>query len=496
MKYLYNINIKNKVLVRGDKKQCQVNLIFIWFSEFHKYLIEILKERKENTMTQDEKMGTTPIPKLMLQLAIPSIIAQIINVLYNIIDRIYIGHMKEVGDLALTGVGVTFPIIMMISAFSYFVGAGGAPLAAIQLGKQQKEKAEQILGNGTTLLLIFSILLTLFFFQFQRPLLTLFGASDQTMPYAIDYLSLYLLGTIFVQVSLGLNPFISSQGQAKTAMLSVLIGAITNIVLDPIFIFYFNMGVKGAALATIISQALSAIWIIVFLTSNKSAIKIRYRHLKPNLPIIISIASLGISPFIMMSTESFINIVFNNTLQIYGNDLYVGSMTILQSVMQLVVIPIQGFTQGVQPIISYNYGAGKLERVNKTIKYTLSISLLLTCISCILTTQFPMIFGQLFTNKEELLHIVTKMMPIFMSGIFLFGLQMGCQSTFLGLGEAKISLFIAVLRKIILLIPLVLILPKIFHSVTSIYYAEPISDIISALTAFVAFLILKRKKLM
>lgn len=452
-------------------------------------------KKGNQTMTQDEKMGTMPIPKLMLQLAIPSIIAQIINVLYNIIDRIYIGHMKDVGDLALTGVGVTFPIIMIISAFSYFVGAGGAPLAAIQLGKQEKEKAEKILGNGTSLLLIFSVVLTLFFFQFQRPLLSIFGASEQTMPYAIDYLSLYLLGTVFVQISLGLNPFISSQGQAKIAMLSVLIGAITNIVLDPIFIFYFNMGVKGAALATIISQALSAIWIAFFLTSKKSAIQIKLQYLKPSLPIVMSIASLGISPFIMMSTESFINIVFNNSLQEYGGDLYVGSMTILQSVMQLVVIPIQGFTQGVQPIISYNYGANKLDRVNTTVKYTLSISLLLTCIACLLTTQFPMAFGQLFTNKEELLLIVTKMMPIFMSGIFLFGLQMGCQSTFLGLGEAKISLFLAVLRKIILLIPLVLILPRIFHTVTSIYYAEPISDIISALTAFISFLILRRKKL-
>lgn len=479
-----------KLIVKSKR-----NLLFLAVQKFHKHLLFYNKKGNKITMTQNEKMGTMPIPKLMLQLAIPSIIAQIINVLYNIIDRIYIGHMKDVGDLALTGVGVTFPIIMIISAFSYFVGAGGAPLAAIQLGKQEKAKAEKILGNGTVLLLIFSILLTLFFFQFQRPLLSLFGASEQTMTYAIDYLSLYLLGTIFVQISLGLNPFISSQGQAKIAMLSVLIGAITNIVLDPIFIFYFNMGVKGAALATVISQALSAIWIIVFLASKKSAIQIKLPYLKPSFPIIMSIASLGISPFIMMSTESFINIVFNNSLQEYGGDLYVGSMTILQSVMQLVVIPIQGFTQGVQPIISYNYGAGKLDRVNITIKYTLSISLLLTCIACLLTTQFPMAFGQLFTNKEELLHIVTKMMPIFMSGIFLFGLQMGCQSTFLGLGEAKISLFLAVLRKIILLIPLVLILPRIFHTVTSIYYAEPISDIISALTAFIAFLLLRRKKL-
>lgn len=356
--------------------------------------------------SNEQKLGTLPIPKLMVSLAIPSVIAQIINVLYNIVDRIYIGHMANVGDIALTGVGVTFPIIMLISAFSYFVGSGGAPLASIQLGRQNNEKAEQILGNGTSLLILFSIVLTLFFFFFKTPLLYLFGASNSTIIYANDYLDIYLLGTIFVQLSLGLNLFISSQGQAKIAMFSVLIGAVTNIVLDPIFIFGLHMGVRGAAIATVISQAFSAIWVVSFLTSKRSAIRIRLRYLKPDFEILKHIASLGISPFIMQSTESLINIVLNHSLQLYGGDIYVGSMTIIQSIMQLIVVPIQGFTQGVQPIISYNFGASQFDRVKKTFFYTVITTFLLTTLSCILTTKFPIFFARFFTDKESLIFIV------------------------------------------------------------------------------------------
>lgn len=443
--------------------------------------------------SNEQRLGTLPIPKLMISLAIPSVIAQIINVLYNIVDRIYIGHMADVGDIALTGVGVTFPIIMLISAFSYFVGSGGAPLASIQLGRQNKEKAEQILGNGTSLLILFSIVLTLFFFFFKTPLLYLFGASNSTIIYANDYLDIYLLGTIFVQLSLGLNLFISSQGQAKTAMLSVLIGAVTNIVLDPIFIFGLHMGVRGAAIATVISQAFSAIWVVSFLTSKRSAIRIRLRYLKPDFEIIKHIASLGISPFIMQSTESLINIVLNHSLQLYGGDIYVGSMTIIQSVMQLIVVPIQGFTQGVQPIISYNFGASQFERVKKTFFYTVITTFLLTTLSCILTTKFPTFFARFFTDKESLIFIVGEVMPIFMSGIFMFGIQMGCQTAFMGLGQAKISLFLALLRKVILLVPLAILLPLIYGTVTSIYYAEPISDILSATIAGILFFVTRKK---
>lgn len=443
--------------------------------------------------SKEERLGVEPIPKLMLSLAIPSVIAQLINVLYNIVDRMYIGHIAEIGDIALTGVGLTFPIIMLISAFCSFAGAGGAPLASIQLGRGNREKAEKILGNCVSMLIFFSIVLTVFFMLFKRPLLYMFGASDNTIVYAEQYITLYLVGTIFVQFALGLNMFISSQGQAKTAMLSVLIGAVINIVLDPIFIFLFGMGVRGAALATIISQAVSAVWVVHFLLSSKSAFQIKRKNLRPDIALIGSIAALGISPFIMQSTESAINIVLNSGLQKYGGDLYVGSMTILQSVMQLVVIPIQGFTQGVQPIISYNFGAGKFDRVKKTYRIMLAITFSVATILCILTTQFPEVFASIFTNKTELIALVGRVMPIFMAGIWIFGIQMGCQTTFLGLGQAKISLFIALLRKVFLLIPLALILPAVTHNVMGIYYAEPISDIIAASTAGILFLVTKKK---
>lgn len=443
--------------------------------------------------SKNERLGTEPIPKLMLSLAIPSVIAQLINVLYNIVDRMYIGHIDKIGDLALTGVGLTFPIIMLISAFSAFVGAGGAPLAAIQLGRGNKEKSEQILGNGVTVLFCFSVILTVFFLFFKRPLLFMFGASERTIVYAEQYLNIYLIGTVFVQFALGLNMFISSQGQAKIAMLSVLIGAVINIILDPIFIFVLHMGVRGAALATIISQAVSAIWVVRFLLSPKSAFRIRRKNLRPNLKLIFSIAALGVSPFIMQATESAINIVLNSGLQKYGGDLYVGSMTILQSVMQLIVIPISGFTQGIQPIISYNFGAGKFDRVKKTYKIAFAITFTLSVASCLLTVCFPTMFAGIFTSKAELIELVGRVMPIFMAGIWIFGLQMVCQTTFLGLGQAKISLFIALLRKVILLIPLALILPAVTENVMGIYYAEPISDILAASIALILFLVSRKK---
>lgn len=442
--------------------------------------------------TREEKLGTMPIPKLMLSLAIPSVVAQLINVLYNIVDRMYIGHIKDVGSVALTGVGLTFPIIMLISAFSAFVGAGGAPLAAIALGKGDRERAEKIIGNGVTVLISFSVILTVVFMIFKEPLLFMFGASEQTIAYANSYITIYLIGTVFVQAALGLNPFISSQGQAKVAMLSILIGAVINIILDPIFIFGLHMGVRGAALATVVSQACSAVWVVRFLTSKKSAVRIRIPMLRPDVHIIAGVMALGISPFIMQATESAINIVLNRGLQTYGGDLYVGSMTILQSVMQLFVIPLQGFTQGVQPIISFNFGARKFDRVKKT--YTLAIiySIVFATLFCILAVTCPTILAGIFTSDRELIALVGKVMPIFMSGIWIFGIQMGCQTTFMGLGQAKISLFLALLRKVILLIPLAIILPK-FFGVIGIYYAEPISDITSALTAGTIFLLVRNK---
>ena len=442
--------------------------------------------------TKEQKLGNMPLPRLMASLAIPSVIAQLINVLYNIIDRMYIGHIPGSGPVALTGVGLTFPIITLISAFSAFIGAGGAPLASISLGKGDRDRAEKILGNGVSVLLIFSASLTILFMIFRRSLLYMFGASDQTIRYGVDYITIYLIGTVFVQLALGLNMFITSQGQAKTAMLSVLIGAVINIILDPIFIFIFHMNVQGAALATVISQAVSAIWVVHFLASEKSAIRIRRKNMIPEFSIIKSIMALGISPFIMQATESAINIVLNRGLSIYGGDLYVGSMTILQSVMQLVVVPIQGFTQGVQPIISYNFGARKFDRVKKTYRLTICFTFAVASFLCLLTVCFPGLFAGIFTTDQELIALVKKVMPIFMAGIAVFGIQMGCQTTFMGLGQAKISLFIALLRKVILLIPLALILPK-FFGVMGIYYAEPISDITAATTATIIFLCVRNR---
>ena len=441
---------------------------------------------------KDEKLGVMSIPKLMVTLAIPSVIAQLINVLYNIVDRMYIGHIPDVGPVALTGVGVTMPVLMLISAFSAFIGAGGAPLAAIALGRGDKERAEKILGNGVCILLLFSFVLTVFFMIFKEPLLYMFGASEQTIVYAQRYLTIYLMGTFFVQLALGLNMFISSQGQAKIAMLSVLIGAVINIILDPVFIFVLKMDVRGAALATVISQAVSAVWVVRFLVSDKSVIRIRKKNFALDFRILAGVMALGVSPFIMQATESAISIVLNRGLSVYGGDLYVGSMTILQSVMQLAVIPVQGFTQGVQPIISYNFGAGKFDRVRKTYRLTIMTTFMISVVYCLLTVNFPTVFAGLFTSDKELLALVGKVMPIFMAGIWIFGIQMGCQTTFMGLGQAKISLFLALLRKVILLIPLALILPRCF-GVMGIYYSEPISDTISAATAGIIFLCVRKK---
>ena len=437
---------------------------------------------------KEKKMATEGIGKLMISMAVPSIIAQIINILYSIVDRIYIGHIKGVGMEALTGVGVTFPIITLISAFSAFVGAGGAPLAAIWLGKGDRKRAEKILGNGVTLLVFFTVILMAFFYAFQKPLLYLFGASDATIGYAVSYISIYLAGTIFVELALGLNAFIISQGQSRTAMMAVLIGAASNIILDPIFIFALGMGVKGAAYATVISQALSALWTVGFLISRKSSLTIKWQAMKPDFPVIGSVMALGISPFIMRATESLISIVLNNGLQKYGGDIYVGSLTIMQSVMQMYSAPLGGFTQGVQPIISYNFGAGNFDRVKKLYRSMITVCFLFAAMATVLVMIFPGFFAGMFTNDVQLIALVEKMMPIFMCGMLIFGLQQGIQPTFLALGQAKLSLFIAIFRKVILLVPLALVLPLKF-GVMGIYYAEPVSDVLSAVTATVLFLL-------
>ncbi len=441
---------------------------------------------------QDERLGNAPLGKLIISMALPAVAAQLINVLYNIVDRIYIGHIPGQGDVALTGVGVTFPIIMLVSAFSAFAGMGGAPLASIELGKKDYEKAEKILGNSAGLIVLFSVLLTVFFMLFKTPILYAFGASEVTIGYAESYIGVYLIGTIFVQTALGLNTFISGQGASKTAMLSVLIGAVINICLDPVFIFLLGMGVKGAALATVLSQAVSAVWVARFLTSKKSVIKLRTSNMRFEAGTVKLIAALGISPFIMQSTESLVSITLNSGLQKYGGDLYVGTMAIMTSVMQLVTIPLQGVTQGVQPIISYNFGAGNKKRVRSAFLRMLAITFTGMFVFCGIAVIYPSVYAGIFTSNEALTKLTVQVMPTYFLGMTIFGIQSACQATFIALGQAKVSMFIALLRKVILLIPLAIILPK-YMGVMGIYRAEPVADVLSVLTTTVLFLITVKK---
>ena len=434
----------------------------------------------------EEKFINGNLNKLMFSMAIPTIVAQIINILYNIVDRIYIGHIPGASVNALTGVGVALPIIVFISAFSAFVGQGGAPLSSIWLGKGDKEHAEKILGNGTFLLIVFTIILMFLFYVWQKPLLYAFGASDTTISYASTYLSWYLVGTISVEIALGLNTYIIAQGNSGVAMVSVLAGAIFNIILDPLFIFVFKMGVKGAAVATVVSQTVSAIWVLYFLTGKRALLKIKFQYMMPDFGIIKSIFLLGISPFVMRATESLISIVMNSGLQKYGGDIYVAALTVMQSVMQLFSAPIGGFTQGVQPLISYNYGAQNFKRVRQTYK-----KMILTCgsfsfITTIVVIVFPQIFAGIFTDDTTLIELVARKMPLFMCGMLLFGVQMAIQPVFLALGQAKISLIISMLRKVILLTPLAIIFP-IYFGADGVFFAEPVSDFISAITAIILF---------
>ena len=440
-------------------------------------------------------LGTDNVGKLLFKLALPAIIAQIVNVLYNIVDRIFIGRMID-GDIAMAGVGIAFPIIIIISAFSSLIGVGGAPLAAIKMGEKDNDGAEKIISNSFSMLIIIGIILTIGFLIFTEPLLWAFGASETTIGFAKEYLNIYLIGTIFVQISLGMNSFINTQGFTKIGMSTVLIGAGINIVLDPIFIFGFNMGVSGAALATIIAQLVSAIWALKFLFGNKSIIKIRKKYLKPNMKIVLSITALGISPFIMQSTESLVLISLNNKLMMYGGDLAVGAMTIMSSIMQIVTLPIVGLAQGAQPIMSYNFGAKKIDRVKKTFKILFTCAIMYTVFMWSLLNIFPEVFVTIFNDKPEIIEMTSWSIKIFFGGIFLFGAQMACQQTFLALGQAKISLILALLRKIILLIPLVFILPTLFDDkLKAVLFAEPISDILAALTTMVCFAIFYKKTL-
>lgn len=440
-------------------------------------------------------LGNGGIGKLLVNLAIPSIIAQIVNLLYNIVDRIFIGRMPN-GELAMAGVGVAMPVILLVSAFSALIGMGGAPLTAIKMGEQDNDGAEKIMSNSFSMLNIIGIILTIVFFIFKEPILWAFGGSEATIGYALDYLSIYIIGTIFVQISMGMNPFINTQGFAKIGMFTVAIGAVINIILDPIFIFGFNMGVRGAALATITAQAVSAIFVLNFLFGKKTILKIRKRYLKIDKKIIFTIVSLGVAPFIMQATESLVLISLNNQLSKYGGDLAIGAMTIMSSIMQMITMPLMGLTQGAQPIISYNFGAKNIDRVKKTFKLLLISCLTYSTVMVVLLMIFPEFFVGIFNDKPELVEITSWSIKIYFSGMFIFGAQIACQQTFLALGQAKISLLLALLRKVILLVPLIFILPMFMkNGLQAVLIAEPVADIVACFTTIISFSIFYKKVL-
>ncbi len=443
---------------------------------------------------KENKLGTAPVGRLLTSLAIPCIAAQVVNLLYNIVDRIYIGHIPEIGSTALTGVGVTFPIIMIISAFSALVGMGGAPRASIKMGQKDNDGAEKILGSCLALSIALALVLIIVFELFGRQLLMLFGASEKTIPYGWSYMSIYVLGTFFVIVTMGLNNFISTQGFAKTSMLTVIIGAVINIILDPVFIFVFNMGVRGAALATILSQAISCVWVLRFLTSKRTTLKIRARNIRLRREVLLPVIALGVSPFIMQSTESLLNICFNSSLQKYGGDMAVGAMTILSSIMQFFSLPIMGLAQGAQPIISFNYGARNKERVQKAFRLLFTCAVIFSTAFWLVNMLAPGLLVSLFASTEDLQSYSAWALRIYLAAAFMMGIQNSCQQTFVAIGEAKISLFLALLRKVILLIPLIFILPLFLaDKVFAVFLAEPIADFLAATTTFTCFKIKFKK---
>lgn len=440
-------------------------------------------------MDNKEFLGTEKISKLLFKLAVPSVVAQLVNLLYNMVDRVYIGHMAEVGSLALTGVGVCMPVIMLVSAFACLVGMGGAPQVSICMGKKEYDKAEKIMGNCLIFLIAISIILTATFLIFGERLLMVFGASANTIGFAMDYMRIYVLGTIFVQLALGMNMFITCQGFTKVSMMSVVIGAVLNIILDPILIFVFDLGVKGAALATIISQAVSAVWVVAFLAGKKTGIRLKKKYFKIDFKVLAPCIGLGVSPFIMQATESVINVCFNSSLLKYGGDLAVGAMTVLATVMQFSMLPLQGLTQGAQPITSYNYGAGNAKRVKESFSLLLKVCLAYSMLLWLLVMLMPDKFVMMFNSDPNLVEYGSWAMRIYFAVSGIFGIQVACQQTFIAIGNAKTSLFLAILRKILLLIPLIYILPMFFENkAMAVYLAEPVADAIAVITTGILFI--------
>ena len=437
---------------------------------------------------RENDLGRDPVGKLLLRLAVPTVTAQLVNALYNIVDRMYIGHIEGVGDLALTGLGVCFPVIMFVSALSALVGQGGGSRAVVRMGAGDQEKANAILGSCATMLVVLSVVFTLLFQALKEPMLYLFGATDETIGYAMEYLTIYLWGTLFVEISLGLNFFITAQGFSTMGMMTVLIGAVINIILDPILIFGFDMGVSGAALATITAQGVSAVWVVCFLLGKRTKLRLQRRYLRLDWKVLSPVLALGVSPFIMQSTESLVNIAFNSSLKAYGGDPAVGAMTICSSIMQVFFLLFQGLSQGAQPIIGYNYGAGSLDRVKRAFRLLFLTSITFSTVSCLAIELFPGAFVAMFNDKPELVEMAVWTLRVYAAGMFMLGVQCACQQTFVALGQAKISLFLALLRKIILLIPLIFILPNFLENkVLAVFLAEPAADILAALTTGTLF---------
>ena len=433
-------------------------------------------------------LGTQPVGKLLFKLSLPTVIAQIVNMLYNIVDRIYIGHMPGDGSLALTGVGVCLPIIMIISAFAAFVSAGGAPRASISMGKGDNGSAEKILGGCFFMQIIISAVLTALLLIFDRDLLLAFGASENTIEYAVDYMNIYAIGTVFVQLTLGMNAFITAQGFANIGMVTVMIGAVSNIVLDPIFIFGLHMGVRGAALATIISQCVSCVWVVAFLFGKKTILRLKAKNFFVSPKIILPCITLGLATFIMQSSESVISVCFNSSLLKYGGDIAVGAMTILTSVMQFAMLPLQGLAQGAQPILSYNYGAKNAGRVRKAFQLLLISSLVYSTLLWGAIQIFPSVFASIFTPNEELIVFAAKALRIYCGVLVLFGIQIACQMTFVSLGNAPCSIIVAVVRKFVLLIPLIYIMPQLIADpVMGVYAAEPVADLLAVTFTAILF---------
>lgn len=445
----------------------------------------------------NEFLGTEPVAKLLIRLAVPTVAAQIINMLYNIVDRVYIGHIAGDGALALTGVGVCMPLILMVSAFAVLVGSGGAPRASISMGRKEQGAAEKILGNCFTAQLIIAAVLTAVILIWDRPLLLAFGASTKTIEYAVSYMDIYAVGTVFVQLTLGMNAFITAQGFTKTGMLSVAIGAAANIILDPIFIFALGFGVRGAAIATVISQALSCAWVLIFLTGRKTILKIKKSCLGLRAKIILPCLALGAATFVMQISESIISVCFNASLLGYGGDIAVGAMTILTSVMQFAMLPLQGLGQGAQPVISYNYGAGNGARVKKSFFVLLKYSMIYSVALWALIMIFPQIFASIFTTDAALVAFTAKALRVYAAVMFMFGIQVACQMTFTALGCAKESIIVAVVRKFVLLIPLIYIMPMIMtgSKTMAVYTAEPVADAIAVTFTAIIFFFRFRKRI-